>query len=106
MSLPEYTSPRPGTYKTAAATGKLDYLSLSTDLQARVRQADVNRRGYYSSLWERFEDIKAAPTERRGLLQASEHHCLWADLDLDWFGDGTRHVGPRRNSIGQAVGGL
>lgn len=83
MSLPLYTGERPGTYKTAAATGKLDYLLLSTDLQPRVRQVDVNRRGYYSTLWEPFEDIKAAPKERRELLQASDHHCLWADLDLD-----------------------
>jgi endonuclease/exonuclease/phosphatase family metal-dependent hydrolase len=83
MHLPQYTGNRPGTYKTAAAANKLDYLLLSADLQGRATQVDVNRRGYFSTFWEPFEDIKAAPKERRSLLQASDHHCLWADLDVD-----------------------
>jgi endonuclease/exonuclease/phosphatase family metal-dependent hydrolase len=79
MALPLYQG-RPGTYKTASAANKLDYLLLSKSLQSKVRAVDVNRRGYFSTLWEPFEDIKQAQADKRGLLQASDHHCLWADI--------------------------
>jgi len=81
MSLPEYSG-RPGTYKTASATMKLDYMFLSKKLQSKVTKVDVNRRGYFSTLWEPFEDIKNAAADKRSLLQASDHHCLWVDLDF------------------------
>ena len=47
---------------------------------ASAKAVDVNRWGYYSTLWEPYEDIKAAPPIKRTFLQASDHHCLWTDL--------------------------
>ncbi len=81
MALPAYSG-RPGTYKTASATMKLDYMLLSKKLQSKVTAVDVNRRGYFSILWEPFDDIKAAAPNKRSLLQASDHHCLWTDLNF------------------------
>jgi endonuclease/exonuclease/phosphatase family metal-dependent hydrolase len=81
MALPVYQG-RPGTYKTAAAAEKLDYLFVSKALRSKVKAVDVNRRGYFSTLWEPYGDIKAAKPEERSKLQASDHHCLWADIGL------------------------
>jgi hypothetical protein len=55
---------------------------LSKKLQSKVTAVDVNRRGYFSTLWEPFEDIKSAAPDKRSLLQASDHHCLWVDLEF------------------------
>jgi endonuclease/exonuclease/phosphatase family metal-dependent hydrolase len=81
MSMAVYGG-RPGTYKTASATMKLDYLLLSRKLQPKVKAVDVNRRGYFSILWEPFDDIKNASADERSSLQASDHHCLWVDLEF------------------------
>ncbi len=81
MALPIYKG-RPGTYKTAGTPDKLDYLFVSQRLKGNVKKVDVNRRGYFSTLWEPYEDIKAAKPEERSALQASDHHCLWAEITL------------------------
>lgn len=79
MALPLYQG-RPGTYKTAAASGKLDYLFVSKALRSKVKAVNVNRRGYFSTLWEPYGDIKAAKPEERSKLQASDRHCRWVDI--------------------------
>jgi endonuclease/exonuclease/phosphatase family metal-dependent hydrolase len=81
MTLPVYAG-RPGTYKTAAASDKLDYLFVSKALRSKVKAVEVNRRGYFSTLWEPYGDIKAAKPAERSRLQASDHHCLWAEVAL------------------------
>jgi endonuclease/exonuclease/phosphatase family metal-dependent hydrolase len=81
MALPIYQG-RPGTYKTAGVSQKIDYLFISQRLKSKVKKVDVNRRGYFSTLWEPYEDIKAAKPEERSKLQASDHHCLWADVEF------------------------
>jgi endonuclease/exonuclease/phosphatase family metal-dependent hydrolase len=95
MSMPEYTDPFPGTYKTAGKAGgsdstKLDYILLSTALQAKVQAVGIERRGYVSTKWEPFQEIQDAlaatpPADRpreKERIQASDHHCLWVDLNF------------------------
>lgn len=79
MSLSQYTG-LPGTFQRATAAEKLDYLLLSPALATRVERADVERRGYYApTKWTAFDDITKETKDRN---QASDHHCLWAELDL------------------------
>ena len=79
MSLDVYQG-FPGTFRTAGEKEKIDYLLLSPQLAAAVTQVDVERRGYYAPRkWESFENINAKTKDR---YQASDHHCLWADLQL------------------------
>ena len=79
MSLSEYQG-LPGTYKLANAKEKIDYLLLSPALVSKVLNVDVNRRGYFSTKWPHFENLNDPKT--RELHQASDHHCLWVELDL------------------------
>lgn len=81
MALPIYQG-RPGTYTTAAASDKLDYLFVSKALKQNVKAVDVNWRGYFSTLWEPYGDIRTARPAKRSRLQASDHHCPWADIDV------------------------
>jgi endonuclease/exonuclease/phosphatase family metal-dependent hydrolase len=79
MSLPAYQG-LPGTYKNATASDKLDYLLLSPALRQRVRKVDVFRKGFYAPRkWESFDTLDERVKDR---AQASDHHCLWADIDL------------------------
>ena len=84
MAMPQYAEAAkfPGTYKTGSAGNKLDYLLLSTALQARVQAVGVERRGTRSTKWESFPDLQALPVARAERFQASDHHCLWVDIDL------------------------
>jgi endonuclease/exonuclease/phosphatase family metal-dependent hydrolase len=90
MAMPQYDGAFPGTYKTAGRAGgsdatKLDYLLLSTALQGRVQAVGVERRGYVSTKWKPFVEIEQALVSRpqdKERIQASDHHCLWVDLDL------------------------
>jgi len=80
MSLPAYTGKYPGTYRTATAREKFDYLLLSPELAGKVSMVDVNRRGYYAPRkWESYENINSRTKHR---FDASDHQCLWADIDL------------------------
>jgi len=79
MSLDAYSG-LPGTFQRATASEKLDYLLLSPALAARVKRVDVERRGYYApTKWKSFDNITRETKDRN---QASDHHCLWADVDL------------------------
>lgn len=78
MALKQYRGEFPGTYQRATANEKIDYLLLSPALQRKVETVDVFRRGYYAPRkWESFENIDA---ENRGRFQASDHHCVWAEV--------------------------
>jgi endonuclease/exonuclease/phosphatase family metal-dependent hydrolase len=80
MSLKQYAGEFPGTYQRATAKEKNDYLLLSPALRKRVEGVDVFRKGFYAPRkWESFDDINA---ENKGWFQASDHHCVWAELDL------------------------
>ncbi len=80
MALPAYTEPYPGTFRHATATQKLDYLLLSPDLAGRVTAVDVNRKGFYApEKWQSYANITSKTKDRN---QASDHHCVWADIDL------------------------
>jgi hypothetical protein len=79
MALPVYEG-LPGTYLRATAKEKFDYLLLSPKLKRQVKKVDVCRKGFYAPRkWECFENITA---ETKDSYQASDHHCLWADIDL------------------------
>ena len=70
----------PGTYQHATAQEKIDYLLLSPELRKRVEAVDVCRKGFYApQKWESFENIDAENRER---FQASDHHCLWAAVEI------------------------
>lgn len=79
MSLKQYSG-YPGTYQRATAEEKIDYLLLSPALRRKVRAVDVCRKGYYApQKWESFDNINA---RNRNRYQASDHHCLWAEIDV------------------------
>lgn len=79
MALPAYNG-YPGTYRHATAKEKFDYLLLSPGLVQKIRAVNVNRKGFYSpEKWECYENITARTKDRN---QASDHHCLWADIDV------------------------
>jgi endonuclease/exonuclease/phosphatase family metal-dependent hydrolase len=81
MALPVYSG-LPGTYQRGNAKEKFDYLLLSPVLRDnnRVHAVDVFRKGFYApKKWESFENISIETKDR---FQASDHHCVWADIDL------------------------
>jgi endonuclease/exonuclease/phosphatase family metal-dependent hydrolase len=79
MALPAYSG-LPGTYRYGNAREKLDYLLLSPELVARVRRVEVNRQGFYApTKWKSFPNLT---TQTKDRYQASDHHCLWVELDL------------------------
>jgi len=42
---------------------------------------DVFRKGFYApKKWESFENINA---DNRDRYQASDHHCVWAELNIN-----------------------
>lgn len=80
MATDKYHGAFPGTYQHATAKEKIDYILLSPELTAKVAEVDVNRRGFYApKKWESFENINA---ETKNRFQASDHHCMWVDIDL------------------------
>lgn len=79
MSLPQYDG-YPGTYERATAKQKIDYLLLSPALRKMARAVDVFRKGYYApTKWESYADINRETKDR---YQASDHHCVWVDVEL------------------------
>ena len=80
MSLKQYEGAFPGTYAHATAQQKIDYLLLSPALRKKVQAVDVFRKGFYAPRkWESFENINQANKDR---FQASDHHCVWAGVDV------------------------
>lgn len=80
MALQQYRGAFPGTYQRATSKEKIDYLLLSPALRKRVQTVDVCRNGFYvPRKWESFENITGANKDR---FQASDHHCLWADIEI------------------------
>jgi endonuclease/exonuclease/phosphatase family metal-dependent hydrolase len=73
----DYPTDRPGTYETGLASNKFDYLILSPQLWGKLRTTGIERRGsYHPSTWTPFDTVTKASDE------ASDHHLVWADLDL------------------------
>lgn len=80
MSLQQYQGKFPGTYQRATAREKSDYLLLSPALRKKAKAVDVFRKGFYApTKWESFEDINR---ENKARFQASDHHCLWANVEV------------------------
>jgi endonuclease/exonuclease/phosphatase family metal-dependent hydrolase len=66
---------RLGTYRTG--TKQLDYLLLSEGLAGRAEQGGIERRGHYAPrTWKAFDTVTSAR------VQASDHHCVYADIDV------------------------
>lgn len=80
MALDAYKGELPGTYERATATEKFDYLLMSPKLAGGVKAVDVCRKGFYApKKWESYENIDAETKDRN---QASDHHCVWADVEV------------------------
>lgn len=77
QSHPDYPTDRPGTFDTATAANKIDYLIMSPDLRAKLLTTGIERRGsYHPRLWRPFDTVTGKADE------ASDHQCLWADFAL------------------------
>jgi endonuclease/exonuclease/phosphatase family metal-dependent hydrolase len=80
MSLKQYQGEFPGTYEHATAREKIDYLLLSPAIRQKVQAVDVCRKGFYApEKWDSFSNINA---QNRNRFQASDHHCVWADINI------------------------
>lgn len=74
---PSYPRDRPGTYQTGLAVHKIDHLIMAPALNARLRHTGIERRGsYHPRTWVPFDTVQSTQDE------ASDHHLLWADVDL------------------------
>lgn len=69
----------PGTYTTGRAGNKIDYILCSPTVFASITQAGVFRKGVWtaSGRWPMYDTLT------REVDGASDHHALWADLDLE-----------------------
>jgi endonuclease/exonuclease/phosphatase family metal-dependent hydrolase len=77
QSHADYPTDRPGTYGTALKAGKIDYLISSPQLWAKVQTCGIERRGtYHPNLWPSFDTVTKSSDE------ASDHQCVWMDIDL------------------------
>ena len=77
QSHPNYPTDRPGTYQTGLATQKIDYLLLSPGLFPSLTDTNIERRGsYHPHTWVPFDTVTKTSEE------ASDHHLIWADLDV------------------------
>lgn len=80
MALKQYQGTFPGTYQRATAKEKIDYLLMSPGLQKKVEAVDVFRKGCYApTKWESFGNTHRETKHR---FQASDHHCVWAALQV------------------------
>jgi endonuclease/exonuclease/phosphatase family metal-dependent hydrolase len=78
QSHPNYPKDRPGTYETGLPNHKLDYLIMSPVLQGRLQDTGIERRGsYHPKTWKPFDTVTRTSEE------ASDHHLVWADFDLE-----------------------
>lgn len=68
----------PGTYSTASARNKIDYILCSPALFGAITAAGVHRLGVWtaSGRWPMY------PTLKRAQDAASDHAALWVDIDL------------------------
>ena len=69
---------RLGTHGNCTASGKLDYVLLSSDLYSKIAAAGIERRGMWGgtngTLWPHFAEVE------RKLHAASDHAALWVDI--------------------------
>jgi endonuclease/exonuclease/phosphatase family metal-dependent hydrolase len=73
----DYPTDRPGTYGTGLASGKLDYLISSPQLQQSIQTCGIERRGsFHPKLWEAFDTVTKSSEE------ASDHFCVWMTVAL------------------------
>jgi endonuclease/exonuclease/phosphatase family metal-dependent hydrolase len=69
------TGKRLGTYETG--TQQIDYLLMSPAIGAAARAAGIERRGHFSP--RTFKSFDTVTSTRE---QASDHHCVWVDLQV------------------------
>ncbi|MGL4397688.1 MAG: endonuclease/exonuclease/phosphatase family protein [Hyphomicrobium sp.] len=71
---------RPGTYGRCSERDKIDYILLSPALRERVKGGGIWRKGIWGPnkkpLWDVYPEMKSS------FHGASDHACLWCDLDL------------------------
>jgi endonuclease/exonuclease/phosphatase family metal-dependent hydrolase len=69
------TGKRLGTYETG--TQQIDYLLMSPAIVTAARAAGIERRGHFSP--RTFKSFDTITSTRE---QASDHHCVWVDLQI------------------------
>ena len=69
------TGKRLGTYETG--TQQIDYLLMSPAIVAAARAAGIERRGHFYP--RTFKSLDTVTSNRE---QASDHHCVWVDLQI------------------------
>lgn len=83
MELQQFHDPvgRSGTYGSGTKSTKIDYILLSPKLVKLVEDAGIERQGIWAGvngdIFPHFDEIKSAKDA------ASDHACLWVDLNLD-----------------------
>lgn len=77
MDPSNYPQDRKGTYDTGLNNNKIDYLIMSPEFSNRLQDTGIMRKGsYHPQLWELFNTVKNSNDE------ASDHHLVWADFDI------------------------
>mgnify|MGYP000897809475 CR=1 FL=1 len=71
---------RAGTFGRCAATDKIDYILLSPALYERVKSGGVWRKGIWGPNKKPAWDVY--PEMKQPYHAASDHACLWCDLDV------------------------
>jgi endonuclease/exonuclease/phosphatase family metal-dependent hydrolase len=74
---PNYPTERPGTFDTGRPDNKIDYLIMSPNLQTKLLNTGIERRGsYHPRTWEPFDTVTKKSNE------ASDHQLIWAEFDF------------------------
>ncbi|HEX2890796.1 endonuclease/exonuclease/phosphatase family protein [Vineibacter terrae] len=70
----------PGTFGSAGAGNKIDYILLSPELMAKTTAGGVFRKGAWPGVrprkWDAYEEIE------KPVQAASDHAAVWADIDV------------------------
>ncbi len=74
---------RPGTYDACGLSNRLDYIFLSRSLADRVSAGGVFRKGLWGARKSRPNKWDTYAEMLEGAHQASDHACLWVELDVD-----------------------
>jgi endonuclease/exonuclease/phosphatase family metal-dependent hydrolase len=74
---------RPGSYDSCGLSNRLDYIFLSPSLAPKVHKAGVFRKGLWGGRKTKPDKWTVYPEMLEAVHQASDHACLWVEVDLD-----------------------
>jgi endonuclease/exonuclease/phosphatase family metal-dependent hydrolase len=83
-SLPQFSDGgRPGSYDSCGLSNRLDYICLSPSLVPKVHKAGVFRKGLWGGRKTKPDKWAVYPEMLEAVHQASDHACLWVEVELD-----------------------